>query len=251
MTGRPPAGLGPLGRRLLVAFVVVALSSVIVLTAAALIGTARGLTAGEDAQRQTAAAATAVAAGDAYRAAGGWAAADLTRALDTAAAAGAGLVVRDSDGAVVSSRPGMMPGGGMQGNGQQGAGQQGAGRGGVVAPIVVDGADVGTVRLGFGSPSSSTAQSVAWTWIAIAAVVALLVAFAVAWYVSRRISLPLSRLSNVARSFAAGDRAVRASAEDVAAPGELGEARPRVRHHRGRRRPVGAVEAADGCRYRS
>jgi two-component system sensor histidine kinase BaeS len=88
---------------------------------------------------------------------------------------------------------------------------------------VVDGAEVGSVRLGFGSPSTSAAQSVAWTWIAAAAIVALLVAFGVAWYVTRRISRPLMRLSQVAHSFAAGDRAVRASAEDVSAPGELGE----------------------------
>ena len=39
MAERPP--LGPLGRRLLVAFVLVALSSVLVLTVAALIGTSR------------------------------------------------------------------------------------------------------------------------------------------------------------------------------------------------------------------
>jgi two-component system sensor histidine kinase BaeS len=117
----------------------------------------------------------------------------------------------------------MMQGNGMMGNGGQGTGGQGAGRGGVTAPVVVDGATVGTVRLGFGAPASSTAQSIAWTWIAMAAIVALLVAFGVAWYVSRRISLPLFRLSTVARSFAAGDHAVRASAADVAAPGELGE----------------------------
>ena len=232
MTNDAPSGLGPLGRRLLVAFVLVALSSVIVLTLAALIGTARGLTAGEDAQRQTAADATAAAAAQAYRVAGGWQGADLTRAFDVAAAAGAGLVVRDEAGAVVSTQVGMMQGNGMAGNGMAGNGMAGsgmqatagqaAGRGGVTAPVNVNGAYVGSVRLGFGSPSSSSAQTIAWSWIIVAAAVALLVAFAVAWYVSRRISRPLFRLSNVARSFAAGDHAVRASAEDVAAPGELG-----------------------------
>jgi two-component system sensor histidine kinase BaeS len=229
VTGDSRTGLGPLGRRLLVAFVIVALSSVIVLTLAALIGTARGLTAGEDAQRQSVVTATASAAADAYRTAGNWGSADLTRVRDIAAAAGAGVVVRDANGTVVSTETAMVQGNGMQGNGQQGGGQgsgqggQGAGRGGIVAPVVVDGTEVGTVRVGFGSPSTSTAQSIAWTWILAAAVVALIVAFAVAWYVSRRISRPLVRLSNVARSFAAGDHAVRASAEDIAAPGELGE----------------------------
>jgi two-component system, OmpR family, sensor histidine kinase BaeS len=216
------SGLGPLGRRLLVAFVLVALSSVIVLTLAALIGTARGLTAGEDAQRQDIATAVATVAADAYRVAGGWEGADLTRAFDVAAASDAGLVVRDADGTPLAAQEGMMQGNGMQGNGMQG-GQQGAGRGGVTAPVVVDGETVGSIRLGFGSASTGAAQTIAWAWILIAAVAALVVAFVVAWFVSRRISRPLVRLTQVARSFAAGDRAARASAEDVAAPGELGE----------------------------
>lgn len=206
------SGLGPLGRRLLGAFLLVALSSVVVLTLAALIGTARGLAAGEDAQRQSTADAVADAVAVAYRSADGWVGADLSRALDLADSAGAGLAVRDSSGA--SQGPG---------DGMQGQGQGGGGRGVVVAPVVVDGVEVGSVRLGFGSPSTSTAQTVAWTWILAAAVVAILVAFVVAWFVSRRIAGPLVRLATVARSFAAGDRSVRADPADVAAPGELGE----------------------------
>lgn len=213
MTGEPRPGLGPLGRRLLAAFVLVAMSSVIVLTLAALIGTARGLTAGQDEQREAAAVATASAVGEAFAAAGGWDGADLTRAADVAAAAGAGLSVRDASGQTVTSGMGMM----------QGAGMGSAGRGGVTAPVVVDGVTVGSVRLGFGSPASSTAQSIAWTWIVAAAIVSLAVAVAVAWFVSRRISRPLVRVSAVARAFAAGDRAVRVAPADAAAPGELGE----------------------------
>jgi two-component system sensor histidine kinase BaeS len=113
MTGEPGSGLGPLGRRLLAAFVVVALSSVIVLTVASLIGTARGLTAGEDVARQAAAVATANAAAEAYDRAGGWADADLTRASDVAAAAGASLVIRDANDANVNSGA-EMAGNGMQ-----------------------------------------------------------------------------------------------------------------------------------------
>jgi two-component system sensor histidine kinase BaeS len=89
--------------------------------------------------------------------------------------------------------------------------------------VIVDGVTVGSVRLGFGSPATATAQTIAWTWILAAAVVALIVAFVVAWFVSRRISRPLVRLATVARSFAAGDRAARAAPADIAAPGELGE----------------------------
>jgi two-component system sensor histidine kinase BaeS len=83
---------------------------------------------------------------------------------------------------------------------------------------------VGSVRLGFGaSQGPSTIQTVAWTWILVAAVAAIVVAILVAWFVSRRISRPLVRLSDAARAFAAGDRAARASAQDAAAPGELGD----------------------------
>ena len=114
MTPETRYGLGPLGRRLLAAFILVALSSVIVLTLAALIGTARGLTAGEDVQREAVATAAASAAGDAYRASGGWAGADLTRALDIAAAAGGSVVVRDATGASIGAPTGMQ-GGGMGG----------------------------------------------------------------------------------------------------------------------------------------
>ena len=208
----PRRGLGPLGRRLLAAFVLVALSSVVVLTVAALVGTSRGLEAGESQARQDAAAAVAVAAAEAYRDAGGWTGADLRRADALAAAAGARLGVRDAAGGVVAAPDGAAGGQGS-----------GAGRGGVSAPVVVDGATVGTVRLAFGTPATSTAQQIAWTWILVAAAAALLVALVAAWFVTRRIAAPLVRLAAVARAFAAGDREARPSPADVAEPGELGE----------------------------
>ena len=91
-------GLGPLGRRLLLAFVLVAMSSVVVLTIAALIGTSRGISASEDSQRQAAATATAAAVSESYLAASGWVGADLGRAEAIANAAGARLVVLDALG---------------------------------------------------------------------------------------------------------------------------------------------------------
>jgi len=217
VTREPGAGLGPLGRRLLAAFVLVALSSVIVLTVAALIGTARGLTAGEDDQRTAAAQATASAAALAYDLAGGWGGADMSGPVAIAGAAGAGLQVWDAAGDPVAVPVEIAPDSMMQGMGR---GSQG--RGGVTAPVVVDGATVGTVRLGFGVPSTSTAQSIAWAWILVAAVAALLVAFLMAWYVSGRISRPLVRLSAASRAFAAGDRTARSLPADSSAPGELG-----------------------------
>lgn len=218
MTTDERQGLGPLGRRLLLAFVLVALSSIAVLTVAALLGTARGLAASESEERATAAASAASAAAAAYSRAGGWVGADLSVADQVAAQAGARLVVVDADGAPVrtpDNAAGMGPGMGM--------GSTGTGRGYVEQEVVVEGSRVGTVRLGFGSPTSSAVQQIAWAWILAAAVVAIITALVVAWYVTRRISSPLTRMTRTARTFAAGDRSARADPLDVAAPGELGE----------------------------
>ena len=136
---------------------------------------------------------------------------DLRTAQRLAGEAGARLVVRDDQGGVVSSPDGEPAPG------------QGAGRGAEVASVVVDGATVGSVRLGFGSPATSAAQSIAWAWILAAAAAAVVVAVGAAWFVTRRISRPLVRLAGVAHDFAVGDRAVRAAETDVSAPGELGE----------------------------
>jgi two-component system sensor histidine kinase BaeS len=209
--------MGPLGHRLLLAFVLVALSSVVVLTVAALVGTARGLAATEDADRAAASSATAAAAASAYARAGGWQGADLAQADAVAADAGARLIILDANGTVVKSPYGSGMGAGM------GVGGMGSGRGYVVEPVVADGTTVGSVRLGFGAPTSGAAQQIAWTWIIVAGIAALLTALAVSWYVTGRIARPLARMAGTARAFAAGDRSARADPVDVAAPGELGE----------------------------
>ena len=110
--------LGPLGRRLLAAFVLVALSSVIALTAAALVGTSMGLDAGEQAKRVAAGRAVSQEAARAFGVTDSWVGADLARAADIAIAAGATLVVRDTAAAVVyvsstDTRPGMGMGMGL------------------------------------------------------------------------------------------------------------------------------------------
>jgi two-component system sensor histidine kinase BaeS len=217
--GDRPAGLGPLGRRLLAAFVLVALSSVLVLTVAALVGADRGLTATRQADRQQLAARVAAAAATAYQAADGWDGADLAPAVAVADAAGARLLVRDASGATVASSAG---GGHMPGMGGPGPGMGGgsAGQAGVSWPVVVEGRTVGSVRLGFTTPAGTPGRGVAWSWILLAAVTAILVAIAVSWFVTRRVSGPVMRLAAAARALAAGDRSARSG---VTAPGELGE----------------------------
>lgn len=219
---RLSGGLGPLGRRLFAAFAVVALASVALLTAAALVGTDRGLSSAHQADRQRTATRVAEVAADAYRAAGGWSTADLSAARSTATGAGAVLTVRDPDDKMVSggSGSGSEDEHGMSGSGRGHHGQ-GAGSGpGASAVVVVDGRTVGSVHLVFSGGSGSAGRSVAWGWVVAAAVGALVLALGVSWFVTRRLTAPVVRVAASARALAAGDRGARAR---IDAPGELGD----------------------------
>jgi len=213
-------GLGPLGRRLLFAFVLVAVSSVLVLTVAALIGVGQGFQLAAQVDHDKAAAAAAAAAGEAYQKASGWDGADLTRTSAVAAAAGAKLFVLNATGAPV----GTPSGAGHVGQGQsqglgKGVGPVG-GEGVVNASVVVDRVSVGTVRLVFETAGGNQARDVAWSWIAVAAVAALLVALLASWVVTRLIARPIQAMTSATRAFTEGDRQARAG---VHGPGELGE----------------------------
>ncbi|MGA5302514.1 HAMP domain-containing sensor histidine kinase [Nucisporomicrobium flavum] len=209
MTGDRPYLSSPLGRRLLAAFLLVALSSVAALTVAALVATDRGLASAQQQQRRQVADRVAAAAGAAYARAGGWPGADLTEASRLADAAGAQLAVRDAAGELVRPGHGMGPGMmGMRGGGTV-----------LESPVTDPGRRVGAVRLTF-TATDGSGRSVAWSWVAGAAVVALLAALAVSWYVARRLTRPLITVAGVARRFAGGDRTARAR---LTAPGELGE----------------------------
>ncbi|GAA0804749.1 sensor histidine kinase [Spirilliplanes yamanashiensis] len=199
----------PLGRRLLAAFLLVALSSVVVLTVAALIATDRGVSGAMRAEQQRIAGRAAAAAAAAYTGAGGWAGADLGRAAAVADAAGAHLVVLDDTGATV------WPGRGMGGRGMRAAMSAHT----RTAPVEVSGTRVGAVRVSF--PAGATpARDIAWSWVAAAAAAALLAALLVSGFVTRRLARPLVRAAATARRFTAGERGARTGA---GAPGELGE----------------------------
>src|SRR3569833_2128245 len=101
---------GTLGRRLFAAFLLVALASVAVLTAAALVGTDQGLASARQSEREQTARRTAAAA---YTRAGAWTGADLGQARALAAAAGAILFILDAGGDLVASPSGMGPGRGL------------------------------------------------------------------------------------------------------------------------------------------
>ncbi len=217
-------GLGPLGRRMLFAFVLVAVSSVLVLTVAALIGVGRGFQVATQSDERRAATAATTAAGEAYQKASGWVGADLTRTSALAEAAGARLFVLDAAGAPVgTASPGGRVGQGQgmgQGRGQgMGVGPVG-GEGVVSTAVMVNGATVGTVRMVFESAAGTAARDVAWSWIVVAAVVALLIAVLASWVVTRLLTGPIKAMTTATRALAAGDRQARAG---VHGPGELGE----------------------------
>jgi len=161
---------GSLRRRLLTAFVLVAAMSVVLLTAAALVGTDRGVNAAQSSDRRLAADWAAAAVADAYQRSGGWNGTDLRPAQAIADAADAQLVVRDADAAMMW--PGHAPSSAGPGTGMQSTADT------VSAGVVVDGTVVGTVYLVFGHLSTATGRSVAWTWVAAAAIVALALALA-------------------------------------------------------------------------
>ncbi|MFZ5846008.1 MAG: sensor histidine kinase [Actinomycetota bacterium] len=230
MTGE---GLGPLGRRFLIAFAGVVLVTIALVTAAGLVGSERGLSSQSESQRQSVAERVADDAADAYARAGGWDGADLTRAESAAEGGGAMLFVQDSDGSLVwPARGNGMHRGGMQGMGM------GVGR--VTAEVVVAGDRVGDVVLAFG-PAADSGRPLAWTWIIAAGVTALLLALLAAWWVSRQLSRPVAALTEAARSFAAGERDTVVRERGVGELGELAEAFEEA---------VTAVRRAEGSRAR-
>ena len=201
-------GMGRLGHRLLLAFVLVALASVLMVAVAALIGSERGITASSDETRQQTAAEIAAAVATAFVEAGSWSSVDLAPAVSAAEAQGARLVVRDSDGTVVG------------GSELPGAGKGGMGRGSIEAPVTADGVVVGSAHVGFSRSATDTGRGIAWTWIAIASVAALAIAIVASWVVTRFITRPINTLTAASAAFASGDRSARAR---IDAPGEIGE----------------------------
>ncbi len=234
MTGEPRRAqpLGPLGRRFAAAFALVALLAVALVTAAALVGSNRGLTSQSAQQRQDAAGQVVHAAAAAYVDTGSWTGADLGRASTLADGAGAVLRVRDGDGRLVWPRTaagrGPMAGMGMM----HSAGAE------VTRPVTVAGRTVGEVVLLF-RPADTSGRPVAWTWILAAAAAAVLLALGSAWFVSRSLTRPVTALTTAARSFAGGNRSAFVEVRGVGELGELADAFEEAVH---------AVRAAESSR---
>jgi two-component system sensor histidine kinase BaeS len=199
---------GPVALRLALAFVGVALAAVALLaglTAASVAADVSRLTAEQQADLTHA---VAVAAGAAWERSDSWTGADLPPVLELAARVGAEVQLRDRPGRVVSSSPGFAGLAAATGHREavHGDGQL---------------AGLATVRFsgqGIGG-ADETLRADLWRAIAGAAGLAALLALLVALAVSRRITLPVTRLIQAARAMGGGDRSARAG--DVQGPGEL------------------------------
>jgi two-component system, OmpR family, sensor histidine kinase BaeS len=201
-------GIGELGTRIILAFLIVAFASVIVDVIITTTVTDMDFDQFVLGQEHDAAQAAAVAAGVAYADHGGWQHAPLKPVLS--GLEHAEIRVTDSAGGLVAKSPGF---------GADSISPSAR------APVIVAGQHVGTVTLRFshsGLDAAITQLEAQRWWVRIyAAGVAVLIALFVSVLVSRRITAPIDRTLAAMRARAAGHRETRI--EDPRAVGELGE----------------------------
>ncbi len=211
--------LGPLGVRLALAFLTVALAAIGVFAALTMMSARNEVAGLADRQREDDLAATAIAAGEAYQRADGWATADLAGAAAVAARSQATLTVVDANGGVIAAPTDALASMMMQMHGMAAVDTP---RGDPVsAAVVVDGQPVGAVTLRFPTQAMEAERHVrdalsrtALLGVLIAGAVALVVAL----YVSVRVTRPVTALTIAAGDLAAGRRETRVDADG---PGEL------------------------------
>ena len=200
-------GSGPLGLRLALAFVAVALSAIALLAAATAVSAAADISHLADTQRAQLTQAMTVAAAAAWGRADSWTGAELGPVLDLGGRIGADVEILDNAGQPVAASPGS-------GHGEAHVKQ---------APVTVRGQQVGTIAVRFTGAGLTAAdnalRTALWRAIAGAAGLAALLALLVGLGVSRRITRPVGRLIEVARAMGRGDRTARVG--EIRAPGEL------------------------------
>lgn len=219
--------LSPIGARLALAFVAVALAAIAVLALLTVAGTRRQVSDLVSRQQHDRAVAVAAAAGQAYDNAHGWTGADFTAADTLAAVADADLQIQDQAGTPVATSTAhaqMMRELMSRMHGATATGPPALGNP-VRAPVLSNGQVVGTVSLrfptsGLPAPEARVRDALAQV-VVVGATLAALVALAAAVIVSRRITRPLVRLTGAVQAIEGGARHVPAGLSD--APGELGE----------------------------
>jgi two-component system, OmpR family, sensor histidine kinase BaeS len=211
MTEAPPPGRhsNTLGLRLALVFLGVALAAVALIAVLTAVFSAADVSSLANRQRADLAAGLAVAAANSWQQQGTWTGADLALAFGIAEKTGAQLQVRDADGRIVEETSGFgSVTGPVDGD-----------------PVVVDGHQVGSVRVALGTAGLGAADGVLRNAllraIAGTAGLAALLALVVGLGVARRITRPVARLISVTRAMAGGDRSARAG--EIKGPGELRE----------------------------
>jgi two-component system, OmpR family, sensor histidine kinase BaeS len=201
-------GIGELGMRIILAFLIVAFASVLVDVVITTTVTDMDFDQFVLGQEHDAAQTAAVAAGVAYADHGGWQNAPLKPVLS--GLEHTEIRVTDSAGRLVAKSPGF-------GTDKATPSAQ--------APVIVAGQHVGTVTLRFshsGLDAAITRLEAQRWWVRIyAAGIAVLIALFVSALVSRRITAPIDRTLAAMRARAAGHRETRIA--DLRAIGELGE----------------------------
>jgi two-component system sensor histidine kinase BaeS len=213
MSDESPSGPGdrargnPLGLRLALAFLGVALAGIALMAALTGFLSARDVSSLADRQQSQLAGAAAVSAGSALKHGGGWASADLAPVLGFAQGIGIALQIRDTAGHVVAATPGFSAMTGTE----------------VTEPVVVEGQAQGVTVARFTSTGIGGAdralRATLLQAIAGTAGLAALLALVAGLTVARRITRPITRLIAATRSMAGGDRSARAG--DIRAAGEL------------------------------
>ena len=216
-----------LSSRLALAFVAVAITAVSFLAALTLLATNDQVSSLVASEHLNTTRSVITSLAQAYREAHRWSTADLSPAYSLAASGGSHLLVVDSRGRVISghntdvaqSMAAMMGtmGGGIDTTAPMGRPMR--------APIIVGRITVGTAIFQFPGQGLSVVQqrvrSVLENTVFLGAALASLLALVVAWFVSRRISFPLVRLTETVRSIESGHRDARV--RQSSAPGEVGE----------------------------
>lgn len=202
--------LGPLGARLALAFTVVALGAIGLLTGLTIVAAQGDVSSLYRQQQADTLGAVTEAAATAYTEVHGWPGADLSAAEALASETGAGLTVLDGAGKPVTSVPGPAAGG------------FGSSR---ASAVIVDGARVGTAVLRFSdtglpNPDRRLRDALVRS-VAIGAGLAAALALGVTFVVSRRLTRPIVALTGVARAMERGDRDARVVGRR--GPGELSE----------------------------
>ena len=214
--------LSPLGLRLAAAFVTVAVLAVGVYAVLTVASTREQLAELILRVHRQDAEAAAAAAARAYEEAGSWEEADLLGAVAVAARGQATIAVRDADGTLVAAPAEEAAAMLEQMHGVEIVDLP---RGDpVIAPVVVDGEDVGSLVLRFPAshlpaPEQQVRSGLQRTAL-VGAAAAVLVAIGIALFVARRVSRPLVALTDAATEMASGRRGVRVGLGDQ--PGELG-----------------------------